>query len=197
MERGSKIPIMLGRKEPRGIIPRDKFDTANVFCRAAIKVGFPIGLHREVIGDRGGLRQDVLALWISPTDAEKVDNIYRLVKQYSPYHLVKLVDLGFASKIQDLMERPGEYYQKHPSIKYWKKYDQKFLERCYMRAYDRRSPVFRNNLGYLSQPMGHDNKFLSLDQAHVEPIARKSLQTILAEAIDHLLIENPKYHPLS
>lgn len=178
------------------IVPQDRFKYPNVFLRTAGAVGFKPELYHGVLGSRGGLRRDVLAVRIPPEQADKLDVISELAEAYSTSHLINLVGEGRASQIKQLADRPEEFYRKNPDIQFREVYDPRFLNQCYMRAYERSHAVYRNTLGQIVEPLSHDLRYLSLDQAHLHPIVPRQLQRAMAaEVFKRILLRYPDLRP--
>lgn len=194
MSERDTITLISGNRSPRGIVERDRFSRGNVFYRAAIRQGYSVGLYRDVVGPRGGLRTDVLTVWTSQATAERLDQVSKLAKAYPSFLLISLVDQGFASQIAQYIDRPAKLYSKDPEIPNIV-YDPRFLEQCYVRAYDRFNPVYRNNLGYLSEPETHESKFLELERRHIKPVVPKVLQRCMAEVIEDITTRHPQLAP--
>lgn len=190
------LTLISGNRSRRGIVERDRFSLGNIFCRGALMIGFPISLHQDVRGSRGGIKADVLSIWVSEIQAIKLDEIYKRASKYSTYHLIQAVNLGLEGEIGLLINRPEEFYRKNPGIIFRDVYDRKFLEQCYKRSYERRHPAYRNNLGHLSNPNEHSPYFLSLDQRNIHPVVPKQLQrAVAADVIGSIITIYPEFAP--
>lgn len=194
-----KPSFISGNRKQRGTVKRDRFNSDNVFLRATIMAGFPVSLHADMVGARGGVRHDILSVWISEPDMKKIEDVFTKAQSHSSLQLVKMVDSGQFSEIYSLLSTPGGKFLRSRGLHFNEFYSYRLLAECYKRAYERDRSVYRTNLGYLTRPerngLKYDEMYVSLDFAHTHSVTPKKLQNLTLEVIESIISAHPELTP--
>lgn len=198
MEHGSedKLTFISGDRFPKSVIKSDRFSLGNVFYRAAQSQDYNLTLIRDVTGARGGIKPDILSVWVSDDTAQKLDQVYQRAQGYSAFYIARSVENGRTDLLQQLLQRPEFFYSNHPFIQFGKVYDPEFIEQCYMRSYRRSQFVYEDNLGRLSvDPQKHEPLFIKLLNQNVKQVVPKRLQQSMAHVIETIVYREPHLAP--
>lgn len=209
--RPETTPIVIsGDRKRRDVVLRDRFDLRKNLYMACKSAGIPLILAPDVPGERGGINEALLSVWISTEDKKKVDGIIELAPLHIGYHLAAAVDQGNFSEIELILSSGWEKYSESRGIKHIDTPRREVLDECYKRAYERSKAglIYRNRLGYLlnienstSEVIPYDRRYVSLDLAHTHSVTPRRLRHVLLRDIRRITLLHtelaPDYSPKS
>lgn len=204
MSEETKPTLISGGRQRRDLVRRDRFDIKKNLYMACNSAGIPLSLVPDVHGERGGINEWLLSVWISEADKKKVDGIFELAPLHTAYHLASAVDRGDYSEIEFISTSGWGQYAKTRGIKHIDLPQRKVLDQCYKRAYERSNAglIYRNRLGYLLNIenstgviVPYDRRYASLDLAHTHSVTPRRLRRMLLRDIRRITLLHTEFAP--